>query len=162
MLNDAGLISEVATLDCPADGHEDAPGELPTFERLCENESKAPLSSPCLHRMDYAYHLGYRRPSGESGPLTAPLGVHLQTVTPLLADQPSHDSHGLILPGNSPNHGGRGQNVLFADGSVRWHSGRRVSPVDADLYLNNLDKSAPGVNSHDAVLAPGMVSFHGR
>lgn len=160
LLNDQGLIPELTTLDCPADGHKDATGSLPTFEALCENEAKAPLSTPCLGQVDYAYHLGYRRPSGRTGPLIAPLASHLQSLVPLLADQPAHDRLGRILAGNSPNHGGYGQNVLFADGSVHWHSGRRVSPVDDDLYLNDLSKAAPGVNSRDAVLAPGTASFH--
>ena len=162
LLNDEGLLPELTTLDCPADGHKDATGSLPSFKTFAANEAKAPLSSPCLCQVDYAYHLGYRRPSGKAGPLTAHLGSHLQGVVPVLADQPAHDIHGYILAGNSPNHGGRGQNVLFADGSVRWHSGRRVSPIDDDLYLNDLAKSAPGVNSRDAVLAPGTASFHGK
>ena len=61
-----------------------------------------------------------------------------------------------VLAGNSPNHGRRGQNVLFSDGSLRWFPGRRVSPVDDDLYLNNRAKPEPGVNLFDAALVPAV------
>ena len=73
---------------------------------------------------DYAYNVGYRHASQHPGPLEV---VHSSRI-PVLADQPDHDDF-WIKDGNSPNHGGRGQNVLFGDGSVRWFRTRHVSPT---------------------------------
>ena len=56
----------------------------------------------------------------------------------------------------------RGQNVLYSDGSARFHPTRRVSPIDSDLYLNNLQELQPGVDEHDFVLVPSYSSFNGQ
>ena len=78
----------------------------------------------------------------------------------MLADQPNHE--GLrINEGNSLNHGGRGQNVLFGDGSVKWYRTRQVSLADPDLYLNNEHKAQPGLHEGDSVLVPSHTPFRG-
>jgi prepilin-type processing-associated H-X9-DG protein len=109
-------------------------------------------------RWDYAYNVGYRHASGHAGPLE----VVLAAKVPVLADQPDHDNFVTIKGGNSPNHGGRGQNVLFGDGSVRWFHSRHISPSDPDLYLNNEEQPRPGVHVHDSVLVPSKIPFQGR
>ncbi len=108
--------------------------------------------------MDFAYNVGYHDEAGKAEPITP---WHPASV-PLLADQPPHDASHQILDGNSPNHGSRGQNVLFSDLHVRWHASRRVSPVDDDLFLNQHRKPAPGVSVHDAALVPAMFQIDGR
>ena len=105
---------------------------------------------------DYAYHAGYRHPSGRPGPVLAKLSSRV----PLLADQPAHEGN-TILEGNSPNHGQRGQNVLFNDGHVSWFDSRRVSPEDADLFLNFDHQPAPGLTPQDAALLPSLCPFTG-
>ena len=67
-----------------------------------------------------------------------------------------------ILDGNSPNHSGRGQNVLFSDLHVGWHSTRRLGPHDADMFLNDERRPGPGVRLMDAALLPGLFPFAGR
>ena len=52
--------------------------------------------------------------------------------------------------GNSLNHGGRGQNVLFHDGHVEFCVSRLVG--GDDIYLNRDMKVAAGVGCSDAVL----------
>ncbi len=94
---------------------------------------------------NYAYSLGYR----ENGTLHGP--CDLDCEQPILADHnPLADSGG-----NSPNHGGQGQNVLYIDGHVRWC----ISPVlgcPADnIYLNRKGKVAAGLNRDDSVLGAG-------
>ena len=76
---------------------------------------------------------------------------------PLLADQPPHENFRSIRPGNSPNHHGRGQNVVYADLHVGWHNTRRLGPRDADMFLNARNQLAPGVDDDDNVLLPSMV-----
>jgi prepilin-type processing-associated H-X9-DG protein len=106
---------------------------------------------------DYAYNVGYRHASGHPGPLE----VEHSSRIPVLADQPNHENYLRINEGNSPNHGGRGQNVLFGDGSVRWFRSRNIGPHDPDLYLNNERQPRPGVHVQDSVLVPSKMPFLG-
>jgi prepilin-type processing-associated H-X9-DG protein len=52
--------------------------------------------------------------------------------------------------GNSPNHGGAGQNVLFVDGHVEWHPTRIVH--GDDIYRNQNNEIHAGVNCEDIVI----------
>ena len=105
------------------------------------------------HHMDYAYNVGYM--DLESGHVE-PISPRLNAVVPLLADQPAHDGTGTVLAGNSPNHGGRGQNVLFSDLSRRWLPTRAVGPHDQDLFLNQKQQPGPGVSVHDSAVIPAV------
>ncbi|MDR3637317.1 MAG: hypothetical protein P4L84_26170 [Isosphaeraceae bacterium] len=158
MLKDAGLLSDVATLDCPCNGKCAAKEPLPSHPELAMLRLKDPERYRNLLCWDYAYNVGYRHASGRPGPVTA---VHSSSV-PMLADQPPHDDGTAVLEGNSPNHGGRGQNVLFADMHVRWHNTRRASPLDSDMFLNDAHRPAPGLGPNDAVLLPGQFPFEGH
>jgi|SRR5579864_1375569 len=154
MLNDSGHLGNPALLDCPCNGHEKDQRPLPDYETLCQMEKRDPERFRFLLKGDYAYHLGYRYKSGQPGPIPA----RLTSLMPLLADRPGHDER-TILPGNSPNHGGVGQNVLFKDGHVGFFSTRRLSPHDNDMFLNDEMRPEPGLTSDDAVLAPGQIPF---
>ncbi|AGA29171.1 hypothetical protein [Singulisphaera acidiphila] len=146
-LQDSGLLKDLKALDCPCNGS-------------CEQESPKPHSPESYRRMldgDYAYHVGYRNRSGRPGPVLASHSSHV----PLLADQPAHEG-GVILEGNSPNHGGRGQNVLFSDGHITWHTTRQVSPLDLDIFLNEDHRPGPGVNANDAALIPSLFPYTDR
>jgi len=155
-LHDSGMLHDVSMLDCPCNGKHPQANALPHLDTLNTLQSKAPDSYRKLLGWDYAYHVGYRRESGQAGPV--PVG--LRSRIPLVADQPGHE-HGQILEGNSPNHGLRGQNVLFTDGHVNWHHSRRVSPLDSDMFLNDDQHPGPGLNAHDAALAPSVFPFTG-
>ncbi len=130
-LKDDHLLHDVRSLHCP-----------------CLDQCPEPATG---RHIDYAYNPGYRhQPSDEPGPirLTHP------AVLPLLADQPAHDGQ-RILPGNSPNHGYRGQNVLFSDLHVEWFPTRQVR-LDRDIFLNDQNQPEPGVGAHDAALVPAV------
>jgi prepilin-type processing-associated H-X9-DG protein len=157
MLHDAGVLDDAKLLDCPCNGPCPHAGrELVGFDQLEHIRHTDPER---LHRMvsfDYAYNIGYRHASQRPGPLDVAHSSHV----PVLADQPNHA--GLqIKDGNSSNHGGRGQNVLFGDGSVRWFRTRHVSPVDLDLYLNSEGQARPGLHEQDSVLVPSHTPFRG-
>ena len=158
ILHDQQLIPDgCATLDCPGNGRSPLKAPLPDFKQISRERARGSKCPACLHHLDYAYNLGYEHPSGHLGPISSAL----QSVIPLLADNPAHEN-GQILEGNSPNHGGSGQNVLYSDGHVRWHPTRQIGPLDDDLYLNNRRQAAPGVNPSDSVLAPGNFRFDGK
>jgi len=130
------------------------PHHVPALEKV---RRKSPDLYRGLLSCDYAYHVGFRNGSGRPGPVPA----NLTARVPLLADQPNHlQDH--ILAGNSLNHGGRGQNVLFSDGHISWHTTRQVSPVDLDMYLNEDLRPAPGISADDAALVPSLFPFMGR
>jgi hypothetical protein len=157
-LHDAGVLHDVSILDCPYNGpRTHRQGDLPSFTELEQLRFTNPVAYRQILDWDYAFNVGYRHRSGSVGPLESSLPL----AVPVVADQPAHEDFRRILGGNSPNHAGRGQNVLFSDGSVRWLPGRRVSPSDDDLFLNNQRAPRPGLNERDSVLLPSLIPFHG-
>ena len=156
-LNDRGIPIDPRWLDCPVNGPNPVPSQLPTLDELAETERRAPLSSPCLQTSDYAYNIGYRQP----GATSAPLPANLAGDFPLLADRPGCDGHGHALRGNSPNHRGAGQNVLLTSGGVRFLSSPRYG-TDPDIYHNHQKRTAPGVDPRDFVLGGPTTRFDGR
>lgn len=155
-LHESNLLHDPAMLDCPCNGTRKQDMPLPNLETLDKLRSASPDRYQNALGWDYAYHAGYRHDSGQVGPVPAALSMRV----PLLADQPAHQL-GMILEGNSPNHAHRGQNVLFSDGHASWHDTRRVSPIDADLFLNAANQPGPGQDIDDAALVPSLCPFSG-
>ena len=157
ILHDAGVLNDPTILDCPCNGPCPHVGkELVSFDQADHIRRTDPARYQRMLCWDYAYNVGYRHASGHPGPLE----VEHSAKVPVLADQPNHEDS-RIKDGNSLNHGGRGQNVLFGDGSVRWFRNRKVGPHDPDLYLNNEHQPRPGVHVQDSVLVPSKTPFHG-
>ncbi len=158
LLHDSGHLGDPAKLDCPSNGPI-RKSPLPDYKALCAMRDRDPQEFRHVMNSDYAYNLGYRRDSGEPGPATARSAGRV----PLLSDRPDHDAAGRIFAGNSPNHGGIGQNVLFSDGHVGWYRSRALGALgDTDMFLNQKQRPEPGLTPEDAVLAPGCVPFFHR
>jgi hypothetical protein len=157
-LHDDGLITDGTPLHCPSCNRPTpASAHLISFQTLCDQEARVRgAGRSAILANDYAYHLGYRDGFGHPGPIQP---ASLPAAVPLLADQPPHDAGGRILPGNSPNHGGSGQNVLFSDLHAAWRRSRWNSPSDPDIFLNNEDHPAPGTNWRDSVLVPADFRY---
>ena len=105
-------------LDCPYNGPcPERATDLPSFEQLEQIRRTDPerLSTNALLGLRLQRRLS--PPSGRPGPLESRPAM----AVPVVADQPAHVNYAHILDGNSPNHDRRGQNVLFSDGSVRFH-----------------------------------------
>lgn len=130
------LLRDPNSLRCPCSGR---------------TRAEAARTEPGL--MDYAYHVGYRQPSGQTGPVLP----RCPSTVPLLADKPNLDAMFHVLDGNSPNHRGRGQNVLFADLHVEFFPTRRINPRDEDLFLNKEHRPAPGLFPDDSTLVSPIV-----
>jgi hypothetical protein len=145
MLNDAGLIAPNLSVGCPAIGLQAPPTysvrELDQMYKTDPNGFQ--VVAPSLAR-DYAYTLGY----WSNGRLLG-LSSDSGDLLPILADRPP-----LGPLGHSPNHGGRGQNVLYIGGNVRWCTVRTVGVGEDDIYLSTNGLVEGGQSSTDTVLAP--------
>jgi hypothetical protein len=150
-LNEAGLLPDVSLLDCPSNGRNHLPRTLPQMKALADMATHQARELPCLSKADYAYTLGFEHEGH-----TRPVPVHVSDHFPLLADKPPYADSVEILEGNSPNHRGAGQNVLFVGGNVGWHPTRQLGS-DRDMFLNERRLPAPGIHAGDAVLAPGIT-----
>lgn len=107
----------------------------------------------------YGYHLGYLVRNGNVVQLMAIRngdGDHI----PILADRPPRPGELFdFYVGNSPNHGGRGQNVLYSGGQVNFQVTRQaLHGQDQDIFLNRQKKPFAGTDKHDAVIAPSEAS----
>jgi hypothetical protein len=96
----------------------------------------------------YAYTLGYQE---EVGGQPCHFGLRLDSgaETPVMADRPTFSDGGVAFA-NSPNHGGRGQNVLFVGGQVRFYKEPLVN--GDDIYHNRENRVAAGIGISDVVL----------
>jgi hypothetical protein len=132
------------------------PGPIPTAGDV-ESARDYPDPERFLERArqlagNYAYTLGYR----DNGALH---GLSVKDCDqPIMADHRPRP----VFGDNSPNHGGRGQNVLFVGGNVKWLTAPTIGPkVDCepdDIYLNRVRNIAAGVDCDDTVLGPGEAS----
>lgn len=152
ILHDEGLLTTPSALHCPNTHDHTAvhPAALPHMDELDRQKTEAPSAMKKALRADYAYHRGVQT-EGQEPRAVVPSRL-VGAILPLLADQPPHDEQGRILRGNSPNHGGWGQNVLFVDGHAAWRRNRWVRKNDTDLFLNERKLPAPGVHDYDSSL----------
>jgi hypothetical protein len=148
-LNESGTMRPGLSVGCP--GTPPQPPSAVSFadlERLKGDEFRnvARTLAGC-----YAYSLGYQEPGG-----TALLGLTRvmddRDRLPIMADAPPSEGGNEVLPGNSANHGGTGQNVLFVGGNVQFRATRRLGADDEDIYLNVNQRVAAGRGARDAVL----------
>jgi prepilin-type processing-associated H-X9-DG protein len=155
-LREANCWNEELSLTCPANDRGGKKGQIPptpqelattyqacqtTYQTTCRNLTGC-----------YAYHLGYVDDRGSY------VGVNPRQAAnvPVLADRPPRsDELGPGQKANSPNHGRRGQNVLFAGGHVRFETSRIIA--GDDIYLNSWGRLGAGLSLRDAVLATGEV-----
>lgn len=144
MLQDAGTLPASVSIRCPGIGSPLPCQTTLASLRQMSGEDFA-QESPCLS-MCYAYSLGYRDEANRyHGPGDLPKGSWSQT--PIMADRPPP---GGILS-NSVNHGGTGQNVLFADGTVKFLP-QRIFGAGDDIFLNRDGNIAAGKDAGDIVL----------
>jgi prepilin-type processing-associated H-X9-DG protein len=149
-LNEDGVLPSDITVSCP--GNEPRAPAPVTFAQLEEMRRSHPGDYIGMTRTlagCYAYSLGYRE--GEAGPHYG-LTRRMDGRLPIMADAPPCRSANEVEPGNSLNHGGKGQNVLFIDGHVEFLTTRTVPGTDDDMYLNAERRVAAGRGPGDVVL----------
>jgi hypothetical protein len=147
LLVDAGVLGGDVSVRCPANGRQPPSTEPAQVARLEQWYATAPDRYRRTARElagDYAYTLGYRDGAGLHGLRWGPGN----DMTPILCDRPPTEPG----RGNSLNHGGLGQNVLYIGGEVRFLPTRQVGADD--IYLNLRHRVEAGVHRDDTVLAP--------
>jgi hypothetical protein len=154
MLNDAGALSPNVTVTCTS--RPARPPARVTVDHLEYLWDRYPEQfRDVTHNLAgcYAYTLGYFEDSKLIG-----LHIGLGDQVPVLADCPPVSGELMVLNGNSPNHGGKGQNVLFLGGQVEFQTNRAASLGDDDIYLNQRHRLAAGLSPSDSVLGPSWAS----
>lgn len=137
------LVGDVRDLLCPAANNGIV--LLPNLDQYLASREHPPLYERNRRFMSgsYGYALGYRASDGRLVGYERPSGY-----TPVVADRPPRSDETYYL--NSPNHGDQGQNVLYADGTVRWLPFSIVA--GDDLYHNRNCDVAAGVDATDVVI----------
>lgn len=151
VLREAGTLGPGVSVVCPARGNPREPNgpSVHQLKDLFDQSPSAFRSQANALAGGYAYSLGYwerddlnpNRPGKLCG-----LNLRSGNGTPILSDVPPDSP-----VGNSPNHGQRGQNVLFVGGEVKFVPERRIGGAD-DIFRNGQGRVAPGVDARDAVL----------
>jgi hypothetical protein len=97
----------------------------------------------------YAYSLGFRDSEGNLHPVDDMLQGIKSEHLPILGDAPPTP----VSIGNSPNHTGNGQNLLFMDGHAGFVTTRMLGDAKSDdIYLNRNNRTEAGVDATDIVL----------
>ncbi len=153
MLQDSRTLSDPGVLVCPTCSKAKSPSTLPEYKDFCRMVKDSP--NACRELLDghFAYNVGYESPKQDGTILPAEMG----SGRPIASDPPPFSPDGTILDGNSPNHGGHGQNVLNGDGSVSFRTRRWVSNRDKDLFLNENQRVGPGIHKDDSALVPSIL-----
>lgn len=139
-----GFLKQSERLLCP--GASRPATRVPTLEEL---QAAGEQQLRTLHGSmggTYGYSLGHTDDRGVYHG-TKNLG---RSHFALVADAPRADQPGR----QSLNHAGRGQNVLFEDGAVRFTSSSKPEGVGDDIFVNADGLVAAGVGPDDAVIAP--------
>ncbi len=139
-----GFLKRAERLLCP--GSPRPVTRIPSWDEL--QAAREPQLRELRSRMGgtYGYSLGYTDERGAYHS-TKNLG---RSHFALVADVPSADRPSR----QSLNHGGRGQNVLFEDGQVRFTTSSTPEGLNDDIFVNRQGQVAAGVGPDDAVIAP--------
>ena len=153
MLREAGVLPANLVACCPSAA--DGVACLNVGLQELANMPGSEFQKTAAHLFPgYAYSLGFRDGAGRiHGPASALPDVPTAQM-PLLADAGPVGSFG-----NSPNHASRGQNVLFTDGHVAFKTQRSMAGLPGDdIYLNQDNQIAAGLNARDTVLGTGNAA----
>ncbi|MCS7160954.1 MAG: hypothetical protein RMJ19_10835 [Gemmatales bacterium] len=168
LLRHSGLWDHDLTVTCPAKIHARSrpQEELPTLREFtqwgsCQDEDLRRKYEEWRYRLSgcYAYHLGYRNDRQQLCGLT----LQDDDCLPILGDRPTRPEEDPDwFAKNSPNHSGRGQNVLYVGGHVKFQRCRSCGHARDDIYLNRQRQLAAGCDRYDVVLAPSEASPTGQ
>lgn len=151
-LKERELLGNVRHIICP--GSNAGVAIVPSVDELRQAAASDPDRVKTLKRYmggSYGYLMGFDQFGIYYGRSLA------DKTMPLVADRPPRGEEGISSP-NSPNHGYSGQNILFADGSVRW----LPSPIwrGENFFINNIGSVAAGLSPYDLVIGLSEAQPH--
>jgi hypothetical protein len=142
-----GLVADGRVFVCPASPLAGRAGfRMPLFEELQAASQDKLEGLIRLAGGSYGFPLGHIHDGIYQGPKNLGRGYFA-----IVADVPGSD------PSNgrqSLNHGGRGENVLFECGAVRFVTSSRPFPQADDFYVNDFGLVGPGAHLDDSVVGP--------
>ena len=97
----------------------------------------------------YGYNLGYVR----NGKYQATKNLYRDNFA-IMSDSPNPNAPNL----QSSNHGGRGQNVLFENGSVQFLTSTKALGSNDDIFTNDDGHVAAGLNPNDSVIGSSSAA----
>lgn len=157
-MRQTGHLDETTPLTCPCCRKEVLSGDLPTWQEIRRAEAEMDKRLTELLEEAYAFHPGLRASRGLRH-LERSAVDPLRSVVPMVADRPPVNTNFQVQAGNSPSHGGHGQNVIFADGHATFIHSRSLGQVDSDLYRNRQGKPEAGNDVMDIILVPANAHF---
>lgn len=143
ILIDAGVLDPEASVRCPGNGPgKPCPHTYAQLKKMSREEFRKHARSLASC---YAYSLGHRDERGYHPPTFNP---EQASRLPLMSDRPPYDADS---EANSPNHAGKGQNILFQDGHVEFLT-KRSLPFDNDIFKNHKGNAAAGDREEQVIL----------
>jgi hypothetical protein len=145
-----GFLTESQTVICPSSTlGSGARFRIPSLDEL-EKAARDDLPRlRCAMGGSYGYCLGHLRNGAYEGTRN-----RQRPRFALVSDAPSREQAGH----QSPNHGGRGQNVLFEDGHVDFLTSSKPCDLADDIFVNDAGLVAAGLQEDDAVIGPSDAS----
>ena len=143
-----GYITDPRTFICPDSSlADDVSLRIPTVAEV--QAATGERLTQLRRRMggSYGYALGYR----QAGVYRPTRNLYRDTFA-LVADEPSEDCS------SSPNHSGKGHNVLLEDGHIVFLKSCRLAGSMDDIFTNDDGKAAAGCHVNDAVIVRSDVS----
>lgn len=157
LLVEGGLIGDRGTFVCPAsrDHVESIPQPAKVRAALADVGRLSSLV-PSLGG-SYGYPLGVNVRDAYYAPRRGQMDGRM-----LASDRPLRPAEGCVDRSNSPNHGGRGQNVLFPDGHVEFWCSAQGGPNHDNIFTSHRHLVEPGCNSRDTVIVTGDTHVLGE
>jgi hypothetical protein len=143
LLKSRELITDGRALVCPS--ANSAVALIPEVSEYLEERMDPSRVANLRRNMagSYGYVLGYQQDGTHRG------FTFRNDSRPVMSDRPPRLEE-LLHFMNSPNHQDRGQNVLYADGNVRWLPSRIFGRDD--LFLNQKCEVGAGIGLSDIVI----------
>jgi prepilin-type processing-associated H-X9-DG protein len=146
ILASSGQLDAATSIRCPGTGGGPFCSSL-TLEKVQEMSDEQFTLQAVMLACSYGYSLGYRDEEGQlQGPRYTSDRPNAQL--PLMSDCPPVDPR----MGNSTNHDGQGQNVLYADGHVCFCTSRYVGVGGDDIFVNRAHQVGAGLDLLDTVI----------
>jgi len=144
------LITDVSRVVCPDSSlvAQRNSFHIPTYSELELAPNSQVVDLRPTMGGSYGYNLGYTR-DGSYYPTKNLYRDNFAIMSDSPSDRPDHQSE---------NHGGRGQNVLFENGSVKFVTQSKPEGSNDDIFTNDAGQVAAGLQQNDSVIGASKTA----